>query len=269
MAELTVNISFNKNEGLVMSPSNLIDLYLSGIPLCYPNGGKITEYTIKQKIQSAQKEIENLLSIKINRQLWEERKDFVAEEVKRWGYIKSTFLISEPEKLSGFINNVQQVKYPKNWLSIKSGSDKSQARNMFLVPNTGGQGAQMDMGGYEWSGVTPHMGWFGSDFIPNYWKMEYWTGWCPKDVPADLIEAIGKYASIQILAITGDLIYGAGIGNQSVSLDGISQQYSTTKGGGKGAFAGRVGQYADELFGAGGQIERLKGEYLGINFRVM
>ena len=42
MPTLKLNIEFSKNEGLVMSPSDLSDLYLSGIPLCYPNGGKIS-----------------------------------------------------------------------------------------------------------------------------------------------------------------------------------------------------------------------------------
>lgn len=265
MPTVRLNISFNKNEGLVMSPSNLIDLYLSGIPLCYPNGGKITEYTIKQKIQSAQKDLENYLSIKINRQIVEENKDFNREEFKVWGYIKTNYLIQEPETLYGMINGIQQVNYPKNWLSVKRGTDLVGSRNLFIIPNTQG-GAVMSQNNFAFSGISPHMGFFGTNFIPNYWKVNYWTGWCPKDVPFDLIDVIGKLAAIQILAITGDLIYGAGIGNQSVSLDGISQQYSTTKGGGKGAFAGRIGQYIDELKD---QLARLRGEYLGINLRVM
>jgi hypothetical protein len=71
---------------------------------------------------------------------------------------------------------------------------------------------------------------------------------------------------MQVLAISGDLIFGAGIGNQSISIDGISQTYSTTKGGGKGAFSGRIEQYKNELEMA---LKNLKAEYVGITFRVM
>lgn len=265
MATLKFNIIFDKNEGLVLSPSNLITLYLAGIPLCYPNGGKISDLTIKQKILSAQKEFENLLSIKINKQLVEERKDFNREEFRNWSYIKVDFLITEPESLKGMLNDIQQIDYPKNWLSTKKGTSVPYARNLFVLPNTQG-GATMTQNHYVFSGLSPHMNFMGASYIPNYWQIKYWSGWCPKDIPNDIIDAIGKYAAIQILAIAGDLIYGAGIGNQSVSLDGISQNYSTTKGGGKGAFSGRIGQYREEL---ADQIQRLKAEYLGINMRVM
>ena len=67
METLSFKIQFNKNEGLVMSPSELLDNYLPGIPLCYPNGGRISYDNIKQKIQVAQKLIENFLSIKFQK----------------------------------------------------------------------------------------------------------------------------------------------------------------------------------------------------------
>lgn len=263
--ELKMNISFNKNEGLVMSPSNLIDLFLTGIPLCYPNGGRISDFTIRQKIQDAQKQVENFLSLKLIKQIVVENRDFTRQEFFTWGYLKTSYLINEPIYLHGTLNEVRQVTYPKEWLSVKRGTDIVQARNMYLIPNTSG-GAVTTNSAFSYTGTTPHMGYFGSNFIPNYWEVSYWSGWCPHEIPADILSFIGKFAAIQILSIVGDLIYGAGIGNQSISLDGISQQYSTTKGGGKGAFAGRVTQYTDELKE---EIARLKAEYLGINFRVM
>lgn len=265
MPVVKLDICYSKNEGLVISPSDLIDLYLSGIPMCYPNGGKISNSTIKQKILAAQKELENILSIKLIKQRVIENQDFNREEFKAWGYVQTNYPIMEVHGLDGYINEIKQLEYPRTWLSIKRGTDKTKFRNLYLIPNTEG-GATMTQHSFVFSGITPHMGFFGTNFIPNYWHVDYCSGWDPEDIPADLVDTVAKFAAIQILAIVGDLLFGAGIGNQSISLDGISQQYSTTKGGGKGAFSGRVQQYTDELRE---KVEYLKKEYLGINFRVM
>lgn len=265
MPTLKLNIKSGKNEGLVVNPSDLSELYLNGIPLCYPSGGAITDETITQKIKTAQNQIEKFLSIKINKQIVEENQDFNREEFKQWGYVKTVFPINEPLSLNGFINEIQQVSYPHQWLSVKRGNDPTKFRNLYLIPNTAG-GAVMTQHSFVFSGITPHMGFFGTNFIPNYWKIRYCSGWEANEIPPDIVDIVGKIAAIQILAIAGDLIYGAGIGNQSISIDGISQQYSTTKGGGKGAFSGRIQQYADEVKET---LIELKKEYIGISFRVM
>lgn len=263
MGALTLNINYNKNEGLVISPSELIQMYLTGIPLCYPDGSKLSMDTIKHQIESSQKQLENFLSIKLKKQVIWGSHDFDAESFKRWGYIKTVFPIMEPLSLEGHINSVKQVAYPPDWLSIKRGNDVTKFRNLFLVPNTG-KGASMTNYSFAFSGVTPHMGFFGTDFIPNYWRVKYCTGW--DKCPVDLVDAVAMAAAVQVLAIIGDLIYGAGIGNQSISIDGISQSYSTTKGGGNGAFSGRIKQYADDL---GKKLLALKAEYYGIRFTMV
>lgn len=263
MSTMTLKVKYNVNEGLVISPSSLIELYLTGIPLCYPDGSTLSMETIKQKIEVAQKQLENYLSIKLKKQIIWENHDFIRNEFHRWGYIKTVFPIKEPLALQGYINNIKQVNYPESWLSIKRGNDPTKFRNLYLIPNTQG-GAQMTQHAFIFSGITPHLGFFGTDFIPNYWRLKYCTGW--DKCPADLVDAVAKAAAIQILAITGDLIYGAGVGNQSISIDGISQSYSTTKSGGGGAFSGRIKQYADEL---GSQLQNLRAEYYGIRFNVL
>lgn len=265
MPTIKLNIKYGKNEGLVVNPSDLSYLYLNGIPLCYPNGGKITDQTIQQKILASQKQLENFLSIKLNKQIVDENQDFVREEFKIWGYVKTVFPINEPLSLQGHINEIKQVDYPKEWLSVKRGTDTTKFRNLYLIPNTAG-GAVMTQHAFVFSGITPHMGFYGTNYIPNYWKIQYCTGWDADEIPADLVDAVAKHAAIQVLAIAGDLVYGAGIGNQSISIDGISQTYSTTKGGGKGAFSGRIAQYMQEL---GEELARLKGEYYGITFKAL
>jgi hypothetical protein len=263
MPKLTLNIEFSKNDGLVMSPSNLQNLYLAGIPLCYPNGGRVSQELIKQKLLSAQKFLENYLSIKFQKQIITEEQDFNKQEFTSWGYIRTVFPINVAKKLEGRINNITQITYPESWLSVKDSNDSTRFRNLHIIPNTQGS-TEQNQYSVVYSGIAPTIGYFGSNNIPNYWRVTYCTGWDADDLPYDLLDAVGKIAAIQVLAITGDLIFGAGVGNQSISIDGISQTYSTTKGGGKGAFAGRIDQYKNELEQS---LKDLKSEYLGIMFR--
>lgn len=262
MSELKLNINYSTNEGLVISPSELIEMYLTGIPLCYPDGSVISFNSIKQKIQSAQENVENYLSIKIKKQKIIEEADFIREEFFRWGYIKTIFPIMQPLSLDGYINEVQQVHYPKEWLNINKGNDSTKFRNLYLIPNTSGS-AQQTQNSFIFTGISPHIGFFGTDFIPNYWRMEYCTGW--DKVPQLIIDVIAKMAAIQILAIAGDIVFGAGVGNSSISIDGISQNFSTTKGQ-NGAFSGRIKQFTQEY---NEDIKKLKAEYLGIMFKMM
>lgn len=260
-----LQIDFSKNDGLILSPSNLVSMYMPGIPLCYPGGGSISSKTIEQKIRTATKQIENFLSIKIQKQMIEENHDFNKQEFSQWGYIKTNYPIVFAEKLEGRINNISQIKYPKSWLSIKSKSDSTSFRNLHIIPNVDGA-QEMNQYSVVYSGISPVLGYFGGDYIPNYWNVTYCTGWDSDEIPSDILDAIGKLATMQILAITGDLIFGAGIGNQNISIDGVSQSYSTTKGGGKGAFSGRIDMYKQELEQ---NLLDLKAEYVGIRLRAM
>lgn len=265
MPTVSFNIEYGKNDGLVLSPSNLLNLYMPGIPMCYPNGGRISQNLIRQKILSAQKSLENMLSIKLNKQIIEEEQDYNKQEFTSWGYIRTIYPINAPKQLEGRINNITQITYPASWLSVKDVNDGSHFRNLHVVPNTQG-GIEQNQYSVVYSGIAPTIGYFGSNDIPNYWRITYCTGWDADKLPYDLLDAIGKLAAMQVLSITGDLIFGAGIGNQSISIDGVSQTYSTTKGAGKGAFSGRIEQYKTELEQS---LKDLKSEYLGLMFRVV
>ena len=69
MATLNLVSKYKKNTGLVLSPSELRDLYLYGINLKSKDGSEIPSYVWETKIRSAQSEIEKFLAIKLTRQL--------------------------------------------------------------------------------------------------------------------------------------------------------------------------------------------------------
>ena len=82
---------------------------------------------------------------------------------------------------------------------------------------------------------------------PNAFEVDYTTGYENSDyLPEDLREVIAKYATIKALASIGDGLL-AGFSSQSVSLDGLSESFSSTQSATSAYFGARIKQYQDEV----------------------
>ena len=251
MASQVFKIAVAKNEGLIISPAELLELYFFGIPMKTQDGKQMPEHVIKTYIKAAQEEIEAYLNIRLQKQIMHERRDFNREDYKDWGFIRLSYPVVSPVSLTGNINDVQQVNYPKAWLSARQTSDGfSYFRNLYLVPS--GTGAA------QYSGITPHVGYFGARTIPQYWDAKYCTGF--DTMPSDIINAVGKLASINMFHIMGDLILGAGIASQSIGIDGLSQSISTTSSATNAGYGARVTGYLTDLKTG---LSRMKDKYDG------
>nr|DAN69593.1 MAG TPA: head to tail adaptor [Herelleviridae sp.] len=262
---LTLDILYGKNDGLVLSPTELVANYLFGIPMCSPDGQKIAGSTIRTQIKVAQTKVENVFSIKLRKQVIEESRDFIREEFNNWGFIRTMYPVVCIASLKGFINSVMQTNYPSEWLSIKKIASVAVYRNVSLIPNSGsGNGATMTQNSYIFNGIAPNLGWFGQSYIPNYWRLKYVTGW--DEIPADLLDFVSKLASLNVLAVLGDILYGVGMSSISISLDGVSQNTPLTRSAQGGLFGGRIRQYLDEIKD---QFPALKNQYRGIAFDVL
>ena len=144
MPSLRLKIQYNKNMEMIMSPTELMENYLFGIPMCSNDGRKMSMSAIAQHIISAQTTIESLFSIKLTKQVIEENRDFIRQEFMSWGYIRTMYPIDYIDNLEGWINDVCQITYPKEWLSIKKIEAVAVYRNIYLIPNTGSkEGATM------------------------------------------------------------------------------------------------------------------------------
>jgi hypothetical protein len=265
MVELTLTIEYGKNTGLIISPTELMNNYLFGIPTCAANGKRLPMQSVLQQITAAQARAENLFSLKLLKTLIRESRDFIREEWNAWGYVRTMYPIAFIERLDGYINDVVQVHYPRQWLSIKRVENVAMYRNVSLVPNTASaEGARMTNHSAIFQGITPHLGWFGQQYIPNYWRLEYITGW--DKIPADLMDFVAKIAAINILGILGDILYGVGFSSISISLDGVSQNTPLTRSGAAGMFGARQKLYIDEL---NLMMPDLKYKYRGITFEVL
>jgi hypothetical protein len=238
-----------------------LERYFFGIPICTANGEKLSEETILQKIRAAQGTIENTLSIKLMKQIMEEKKDFIRGEFQGWGFIRTTYQIRHIIALEGFINTISQIVYPSNWVSINQPSDeKLLLRQLHIVP--AGSDSPLT-NSVVYSGITPHLGFFGQPNIPNYWFVEYCTGF--EIIPDEIVDVIGKLASQQLLAILGDILFGVGVASSSLGFDGLSQSISTTKSTSSSAFSARINQYEKELEKS---LSNLKDFYKGISWTV-
>lgn len=266
MPSISLKIRYNKNIDAILSPTELREMYLFGIPMCSNDGRKMSSASMLQFILNAQQLVEDMLSIKLNKQVIEENRDFIRQEFMSWGYIRTMYPIAYVDNLEGWINDICQITYPKEWLSIKKQESVAIYRNLYLIPNTGSRnGATMTQNSLIYNGLSPHLGWFGQTYIPNYWRPRYVTGW--DKIPADLLDLVAKIASINSLAVIGDILYGIGITSFNVTLDGVSQSTPLARSAQGGLFGGRIKTYIDDINNT--LLPTIISKYRGIPFEVL
>jgi hypothetical protein len=265
MSQLVLNIEYQKNTGLALNSIELRNLYFTGIELKDQFGIPIPEETINFYIESAQKEIADALQVKLKRTCYREDRHYVYDDWIQWGYIPTTYPVVKPMALKGFLNSNLQIDYPQDWLSYKKQAPDVDLyhRSISLVPATG-SGASFTSQPYYLN--TPYSNIYGSKLIPNYWTLDYITGF--DRIPVDIMKAIGMKASIDLFRNISDIITGTpGVVTKSIGIDGLSQSQSGAGGSGKLAFAGRIDSYQKELDER--LMPRLKDRYVGFTFGTM
>jgi hypothetical protein len=105
----------------------------------------------------------------------------------------------------------------------------------------------------------------GMDYLPQLFQVSYTAGFEEGRIPRDIVDTIGKMAAIGPFNIFGDLIAGAGIGNVSLSMDGLSQSVTTTQSAMYGGYGNRILAYQKEI---AEQMKTLRMYYMGIGMTV-
>jgi hypothetical protein len=263
MSQLNYSVKYKKNTGLVISPSELRDLYLYGINLKSKDGSDLPVSTWEMKIRSAQAEIEKYLYIKLIRQLFTETCTYFQDDyLNSLPILNTSFPVYKPITVLGKINDVEQIKYPQAWLSSYQNSDEWPTRRINLIPTGSATGATSVI----LMGVMAQLGLRSLNLVPQYWYVQYLTGWSPEKLPVDLLDLVGKLASVSILSIYGDLVLSPGISGGSLSIDGLSQSLNTVINAKGGAFSGRIAQYLEDIKTT---LQRLRLSYTGINFATL
>lgn len=251
-----------RRSDLPISPSELIARYFFGIKLVDQEGKVMDNEQIAFSIKAAVEQFEGYLNLKLTKQTIKENLHYTLSDFHNWGYIPLSYPALKVHHLEGFASGVRQVSYPMEWVSIKKSSSPSDVhRSAYLVPGTGRVSVSGDS---IYAGILPHLGWKGAATIPNYWEITYCTSF--NVVPADILDAVGKLATINIFHQMGDIILGAGIASESISIDGLSQSLGTTSSATNAGYGARITGYLADLKLA---LPRLKDKYDGMILRSM
>lgn len=261
MPTITLSVKYGKNEDLLLTPSELRDLYFYGINIKSKDGTEISEETWKSYILAAQQYIERLLNIKFKPQIIEEDQSYQRDEFMAFGFIRCTYPVVKSLGLDGWLATVKQITYPNTWLASRKTSDGiTYFRNMYILPNQG-SATTTSTGSLIYNGIIPYLGILGYNSIPDYWTIRYGTGYTK--IPIDLLNVVGMMACIIPFGVLGDLTRNMpGLTSQSIGIDGLSQSTS----GDNNSFKYRIDQYTKQVQE---YLKNLKGYYKGLSIATM
>lgn len=266
MGQLTLTMKYRKNEGLLLSPTEMFSLYLYGIKIQAGDGTAFSTESMRFYIQAAQQEIENFFNLKLVYQFiaLEKLTFYRADYWQSFPILFTNYPVNKPISLTGRFNQLEQISYPTQWLTNTQNSYGQYKRRVSIVPT--GTAVATANAEVILSGLTTQLGSQHFLMIPDYWVLQYITGFKLDQMPMDLINLTGKLASFGPLGIAGDLILGAGIASQSLGVDGLSQSISSTSSATNAGYGARLVQYEREIKAT---IPRIKLVYDEIKMSVL
>lgn len=255
MAQLTFNIKYRKNTGLVISVAELWELFLYGIKIQGGEGSNFSDESMRFYLVAAQREIENYYNLKFIKQLADQTITYYRTDYwQTFPILQTNYPVREPLSMIGMLNKMEQIVYPQGWLFCEYDTLMGQGKRRISVVPTGSStrgNAEIIL-----TGITSQVGMQRFNMIPDYWRIQYITGWDIDQMPMDLINIVGMVASFGPLGIAGDLILGsAGIASQSLSIDGLSQSISTTASATNAGYGARLIQYEKQIKETTGRLK--------------
>lgn len=243
----------------VISIEELKEIYLFGIDLTRDDGTPYPDSLYEHYIASAVASLEVKLDIHILPvEITEEKHDYYRED---WEHFMYLFLKEYP------VISIEEMKlvYPNNndILDIEL-SDihlRNESGQLQVVPAIGTNYEYVFTG--TMLGATP-IYFRGARNIPDFFRVSYTAGLDP--IPANIKDCVGKIASFGPLNIAGDLLGGAGIASQSISMDGLSQSFNTTSSATNAGYGARLLSYRTELREV---IPELRRYYKGLRLTVI
>lgn len=248
--------------------NQMVNRIIYGIPLFDTEGNPFPQDLLQSYLDSAIAWAEQTLSISIlQRQIVDEPHDYLASDYMNWSYIK---LWKRPvlsvEKLELWYGNQKMYEIPQEWIQLDVQHGAIQ-----LFPTSGiTSGLIITAGGSLFLPLV--QGNFG--YAPQMWRVSYTAGmnepqgdvFQQTDIHPNLREVIYKKACIGILGVWGDLIIGAGIASQSISIDGLSQSINTTQSPMFGGASARIKQLEEDI---NNMLPGLRAYYGGIDMVVI
>ena len=104
--------SFNINTELIMTPSQLRKTYMWGTQVKDSSGKELPDDVYEFFIKTAQQELEDLLNLKLKRQIIKETRDYVWDDYKTYGFIRCSYPVCRAFYLKGMFGEAEQIVYP-------------------------------------------------------------------------------------------------------------------------------------------------------------
>jgi hypothetical protein len=239
-----------------------------GIPLNDSEGNPFPDDLLQSYLDSSISWMEQTLNIVIQEREEEEYHDYIQSDYMNWNFIKLWKKpILEIESVEMIYGQNRMFQIPNDWLKV----DKL-AGTMQIFPISGSAGGMIiNAGGGAWTPlIHGRMG-----YAPQMWRIKYKAGMndsTEKQVTRVntihplLKDLIYRKTAMGILGVWGDLIIGAGIANQSVGIDGLSQSIGTTQSPMFGGASARISQLKEDIET---MLPALRSYYGGIDMTVI
>ena len=223
----------------------MIKKYMFGLKIVDPDtkqelDDSVYEHLIDTKIPYAEQQLGIAILPRI---IANERHDYYANDFMHYNYIQTYERpILQVNSVEMMYNNQRLEKFPTSWLKVYTRTGEIEINPAVIVGDSSVlNGGEAYMNGTQAISSAPLWGLPGiasTDVVPQALQYTYVAGMLPPtrrgitrdwEVPLDLVQLIAKYVLRELLEIWGDLIIGAGIAGESLSVDGISESTTTTQ----------------------------------------
>lgn len=241
--------------GVIVTPDDLRYTYLWGTDFKATNGQSFTDEQIEYFIKAAMTEIERKLDITIEKKkirynaternlekgvdydMDESVYDFRYQKIARYGLIRTR---KRPIAKLHSIKLLSRLAQARD-LTTRTIVDKQKGtlRLMERPPKPTETS----------SGIQTATGMYGNETFAMqlFYAIDYDAGFeTADDVPQDLREIVAKSAAVNLLDIVGDGLM-SGFSSSSLSMDGLSESFSSTQSATSAYFGARIKEYKDDI----------------------
>lgn len=225
----------------VLTVAQLKARYLFGVDLTNDAGEPLSDEVFRHYIVSAVRWFEHQLDIPLfETQFVNERHDYYRGDWQRYQMLQldNYPLLDVQRFVVQYPSGQNVVEFPPEWLRVE------RAEGVVSVVPTAGTLSNILLG--QGGSFLPAV-YNGLDYLPQLFAVTYTAGFAPGTIPRNIIDLIGKFASLGPFNIFGDLIAGAGIATLSLSMDGLSQTIGTTSSATNAGFGARIIQYGKDI----------------------
>jgi hypothetical protein len=241
--------------GEILTPDDLRYTWLFGTDLRASNGASYTDSQIRFHIESCLKEMERRLNITIKKKrvVCEPQKRGLKPEIDydeeepyytfRRERIQRSGMITARKRPVLSISKLDLLSRTNKIFSLleQSTLDKTKGIIRFFDRPLKVNDSQRAV----YNAILP----YGDETYNSqlFYSIDYVAGFENADaVPKDLRNAIGKLCAIELLNIIGDALM-SGFSSSSLSMDGVSESFSSTQSATSAYFGARIKVYEDEV----------------------